>query len=646
MILDRLRRGERIEHYETVRVTKDGRRIDVSLTISPVRDSAGRIIGASKISRDITARKRAEQRLATQNGVTHTLAESASLHEAAPKILRAICEHLGWHVGALWYVDQHEVLRCVDLYQLPSIHVPQFEADSRQRTFEQGRGLPGRVWASGKATWIRDVVKDSNFSRAPVADAEGLHGALGFPIMLNEEVLGVMEFFSHEIRQPDPDLLQMMTAIGSQIGQFIERRRAEESLRRWEHIFQQAGWAVAVANPQDNTLQVVNPAFAAMHGYTLEELVGKPLAKVLAPESRNELPRQVHEKGDHVYESTHIRKDGTRFPCLTHLTAFKDSSGKVVFRAATFQDLTQIRESEARFRQLADAMPQIVWAARPDGYIDYYNERWYEYTGFSRGEYGQGSWEPILHPDDVQRCVDTYFGCIKTERPYQIEYRFKDRQTGGYRWFLGRAVPVRDEQGRIVRWFGTCTDIDDTKHAEETTRFLADASAALAELTDYRSTLQKVAGLAVPLFADWCVVDIQEPDRALRRLAITHSDPAKVELAHELFRRYPPRPSDPHGVMKVLRTGASEWVPTIPDSLLVESARDEQHLRIIRRLGLKSWICTPLRSRAQNAWGPNVRHGGIRSGVRRHGPGRRRRPRPPCRHRHRERETSRHAQGR
>ena len=126
-----------------------------------------------------------------------------------------------------------------------------------------------------------------------------------------------------------------------------------------------------------------------------------------------------------------------------------------------------LRQSEAQFRQLADAMPQIVWTARSDGYLDYYNERWYEYTGFPRNVYGQESWQPILHPDDVQQCLDTYFGCIRAGTPYRIEYRFKDRSTGGYRWFLGRAVPVRDEQDRIVRWFGTCTDIDDIKRAEE-----------------------------------------------------------------------------------------------------------------------------------------------------------------------------------
>ena len=142
-------------------------------------------------------------------------------------------------------------------------------------------------------------------------------------------------------------------------------------------------------------------------------------------------------------------------------------------------------------------------------------------------------------------------------------------------------------------------DITASKQAERTTRFLADASAALAELTDYKSTLQKVVGLAVPFFADCCAADMQEADGSLRRLAVTHSDPAKLQLAHELFRRYPPRPSDPHGVMKVLRTGEPDWMAMIPDSLLVESAQDEDHLRILRQLSLKSFICVPLRSRAR-----------------------------------------------
>jgi PAS domain S-box-containing protein len=189
--------------------------------------------------------------------------------------------------------------------------------------------------------------------------------------------------------------------------------------------------------------------------------------------------REAHHRGlagaiMRADEDPFERADGTLQWLRWEVRPWHTSSGEIGGILIFSEEITerrraeeQLRQSEARFRQLANAMPQIVWAARPDGYIDYYNERWYEYTGFSRGEYGQPSWEPILHPDDVQRCVDTYFACIKAEQPYQIEYRFKDRKTGGYRWFLGRAVPVRDEQGRIVRWFGTCTDIDDTKCAEE-----------------------------------------------------------------------------------------------------------------------------------------------------------------------------------
>ena len=228
-ILEKLRRGERIDHYETVRVAKDGHRIEVSLTISPIRDGAGRIIGASKIARDFTARKRDEQRLATQYGVTQALAESATLSQAAERILYAICGHLGWKVGTLWVVDdQSQTLCCAQFYHAPEVQVPEFEQSTRQLVFQREEGLPGRVWATGKPVWIQDVVADDNFPRAWVASAGGLHSGLGLPITLNQQVLGVMEFFSEEIRQPEPEVIAMMKAIGSQIGQFIERQRASE----------------------------------------------------------------------------------------------------------------------------------------------------------------------------------------------------------------------------------------------------------------------------------------------------------------------------------------------------------------------------------------------------------------------------------
>lgn len=125
-----------------------------------------------------------------------------------------------------------------------------------------------------------------------------------------------------------------------------------------------------------------------------------------------------------------------------------------------------LRESETMYRSLADSMPQIVWTARADGSVDYYNLRWTNYTGLSLEQsLGQG-WEAVLHPDDLPVCLDRWDLAVQTGRRYEIEYRFKRVSDGTYRWFLGRAVPVKDKQGVILRWFGTCTDIDDQKRAE------------------------------------------------------------------------------------------------------------------------------------------------------------------------------------
>ena len=182
---------------------------------------------------DLRKQSESEAIKTMQHTVTHILAEVATVEEATPKILRALGEWLGWDVGALWRVDQEAgVLRCVEVWHKPSKEVPEFESASRQKTFLAGVGLPGKVWLSRKPRYISDLVREANFQRTPVAARERLHAAFGFPILLGGEVLGVIEFFSREIGQPDQELLATLATIGSQIGQFIERKRAEEALLR------------------------------------------------------------------------------------------------------------------------------------------------------------------------------------------------------------------------------------------------------------------------------------------------------------------------------------------------------------------------------------------------------------------------------
>ena len=229
-VAEALRGGPRYDvEYRVVRPNGEVRLVHSQGDV--MWDESGRPRRMFGTVQDITERKQAEQRLVAQHTVTQILAQAATLQEATPKILQAVCECLVWDVGALWSLDKEAgVLRCVEVWHKESIEVPEFEATSHETTFIPGIGLPGRVWFSREPMYIPDVVRDANFPRAPIAAREVLHAAFGFPILLGGEVLGVMEFFSYEIRQPDQDLLDMMATIGSQIGQFIERKRAEDAL--------------------------------------------------------------------------------------------------------------------------------------------------------------------------------------------------------------------------------------------------------------------------------------------------------------------------------------------------------------------------------------------------------------------------------
>jgi PAS domain S-box-containing protein len=136
--------------------------------------------------------------------------------------------------------------------------------------------------------------------------------------------------------------------------------------------------------------------------------------------------------------------------------------------------------SEEQFRLLAELVPQLIWITRPDGYHDYFNQRWYDYTGTTLEQTRGEGWSQLLHPDDLERTLETWHHSLRTGEPYDIEYRFKEARTGEYRWFLGRAVPARDERGAITRWFGTCTDIDDQKRNAEA---LQERTEELARIT-------------------------------------------------------------------------------------------------------------------------------------------------------------------
>ncbi len=232
-ILDRIHSGERVDHFDTVRRRKGGAPINVSLTVSPIRHSDGRIVGASKIARDITERVRSDRRRLAQYTVASLIAGSWTLDEASSAILQTITSIGDWVYCGLWIYDETiGRLRCHAFWQTGSPKLEKFGRLSSTAQFGLGEGLPGRVWQSNEPAWIYDVLVDKNFPRMPAAKESGLRGGFGFPLFAGRAVNGVIELFSEHVVEPDPDLLQLVTALGSQVGIFIERRRIEKELER------------------------------------------------------------------------------------------------------------------------------------------------------------------------------------------------------------------------------------------------------------------------------------------------------------------------------------------------------------------------------------------------------------------------------
>jgi len=273
-----------------------------------------------------------------------------------------------------------------------------------------------------------------------------------------------------------------------------------------------------------------------------------------------------------------------------------DEQGAVLFAINTFHDITErvqveaeLRDSEARYRQLVEVMPQIAWTTDPAGRLEMVNKRWSEYTGMAASARAPLATEESVHPDDRPGLAAHWEASLASGHPLETQCRIR-RADGVFRWHLVRAVPLREADGAIGSWVGTGTDIDE---AENNRRFLTDATALLASSLDYEETIKRVAELAVPRVADWCVVDLVRPDGGIEHLALVHVDPEKMALARQLRERYPPQPDQTTGVAAVIRSGKSELVGEITPAMLANIPDPEQR-RMIEDLHLASYMAVPL----------------------------------------------------
>jgi PAS domain S-box-containing protein len=330
----------------------DGTEFPVELAIATTQAEGQRLFTA--YVRDISDRQRAELGQAVQHATTRVLAEAPTLADAAPRILQAICQSLRWDLGALWTVDRRtDALLCVEIWPASPAEFPEFRSMARSRTLRRGVGLPGRVWAMGKPVWSTRVAGDTDFVRSEAAEKDGLHGAVVFPILLGGECLGVMEFLSRHDRPGDDDLLERFATIGSQIGQYMERKRAEEGVRRSEERFRalvENSTDVIALLSREGTNLYATPSQARVLGLTPEESKGRNVFENVHPDDlqdvKERFARCMANPGVPITAEVRVRhKDGSwRVVEAVGVNRLEDPSVRAI--VANYRDITARKRAE------------------------------------------------------------------------------------------------------------------------------------------------------------------------------------------------------------------------------------------------------------------------------------------------------------
>jgi PAS domain S-box-containing protein len=390
-----------------------------------------------------------------------------------------------------------------------------------------------------------------------------------------------------------------------------ERRLLSESDRRRVEVAQLAAIVESsddaiISKTLDGVITSWNAAAERLYGYPAAEMIGRSIAIIVPPERPDELPRILERlaQGERIehFETERVRKDGTRIEVSTTISPIIDGRGRVTGAAAIARDVSErrrmeeaLRDSEERYRGIVSHAAVGIARIGRDGRLLDVNPGLGEMLGGGRERLVGTTYLELVHADDRGRASAAMGALLAGGSDGEsLDLRYR-RAGAGFSWVSVTFSAIRgaDDVPRSV--VAVALDVTQRRRTEATLRFLAEASESLSTLVDYRSTLQKVARLAVPGFADWCAVDLLTPDGAIERLAVVHVDPTKVKLAEELQRRYPFDAQAPYGAARVLRTGRSERSGEFDEEMLVRAVPDPELRRVVTELGLRSYLCVPLR---------------------------------------------------
>jgi len=472
------------------------------------------------------------------SAAVRAFAGAGSMDDAICTLVREIGETFAWDVGIAWKPDPAaKVLRSQFCWSSERSGAREFAEHSAKIELPFGSGLPGRVYASGHAEWLSDVTADQRFPRIEAARKAGLHSAIAFPLGSSSETLVVVEFFSRSNRAPAEESVQMTAALRSELEGLLRRLSHQEAIQRSE-AQKAAILDVALDGivSMDSTGRIVdwNPAAARIFGYSREDALGHFLADLIIPERL----REAHSHGLRKYLSTGearylnrrvetiaVRRDGSEFPIELTITRVPGKSAPHF--TGYLRDISErkeaeiaLRHRESEFRTLADNIAQFAWMADQSGSIFWYNKRWFDYTGTDLEEMRGWGWQKVHHPEHVDRVVERFRRSIESGETWEDTFPLRGKD-GRYRWFLSRAIPIHDERGKIVRWFGTDTDVTEQ-------RLLSEASKELSGFLDLEGAFAAVARLMVPTLADVCSFHLRE-ENGLRSVASAHAQGMAAE---------------------------------------------------------------------------------------------------------------------
>ena len=592
-------------------------------------DVSGTLIRMLGVVQDITERKEAELALRESEARLRFLAELAAATQSLTgpeELLSATARLLAKHLRAdrCAYAEIEDESVIVITGEHPR-HIPSIVGRWPLDAFG---AECARLMLANQPYVVEDAEADPRINPDDLAAyrATAVRAMICVPLHKGGRFTAAMAVHQKAVRRWIPAEVQLVTAVVGRCWEALERARVTRTLRENEARLRRltsAGIIGFIRWDLDRSLILdANDEFLRMTGYDRSDLeAGRLNFRAMTPPEwtgRTETSiRELRETGvGGAFEKEYFRKDGARVPVILVGVRFEGSTAEgmsfvldITDRKRIEQELAASRDQlEIILRGVADGITVQDHA----GQLVFANDGAARLTGFPSAETLLATPLPELmkHFDLCDESGEPFAPAnlpgrraLAGEQSPEAVVKFRVKSTGEERWSLVRATPLRDPQGAIKFAVNIFHDITHRKRAEETQQFLAEVGVALAGSLDYPTTLASVARLCVPRLADWCTVDVLEEGGTLQRLAVAHIDPEKVRWAHEIQGRYPPDPQAPQGLHQVIRTGQAELYEEIPDDRLVAAARDPDHLRILRELGMTSVMIVPLRARGRTLGG-------------------------------------------